>query len=179
MVRASATILLLLAFLPPSSAFFVSHFAPITKVLPSTKIPYVFQSTAKIVVDSLNSTFPSQPAVFGGIFEEIFVGDLVAGWSDHLACEEWRGPENQSSTRGVEYTNPYEGKIVLVQKGTCSFSSKVRHVQMAGGIAVIVGDDSPDLPLLTMYARGLLSYSNFPNFRGYIGYHYTLNIYIL
>ena len=50
----------------------------------------------------------------------------------------------------------FEGKIVLVQRGKCAFAEKIRRVQDAGGIAVVVGDNTPSSGLLTMYAKGNL-----------------------
>lgn len=49
---------------------------------------------------------------------------------------------------------PFRGKIVLVRRGKCSFAEKVRKVQKEGGIAVVVGDNTPSSGLLTMYAKG-------------------------
>src|SRR5579862_1102700 len=54
--------------------------------------------------------------------------------------------------------NRFKGKIVLVQRGKCAFAEKVRRVQEAGGIAVVVGDNTPSSGLLTMYAKGTLLY---------------------
>lgn len=46
------------------------------------------------------------------------------------------------------------GKVVLLQRGGCGFLEKVLWAQRRGGIAVIVGDDVPNRPLIQMYARG-------------------------
>jgi PA domain len=49
----------------------------------------------------------------------------------------------------------YVGKIVLVQRGKCSYITKeVMNIQERGGIAVIVGDNVPRNWLLTLYADG-------------------------
>ena len=45
-----------------------------------------------------------------------------------------------------------------MQRGKCAFAEKVRRVQEAGGIAVVVGDNTPSSGLLTMYAKGTLLY---------------------
>ncbi|KAI9193730.1 uncharacterized protein BJ171DRAFT_524360 [Polychytrium aggregatum] len=42
--------------------------------------------------------------------------------------------------------------IALVQRGGCSFSEKVRVMQAAGAAAVIVGNNVPSQPLITMYS---------------------------
>lgn len=59
----------------------------------------------------------------------------------------------------MDKKNRFMGKIVLVQRGKCAFAEKVRRVQEAGGIAVVVGDNTPSSGLLTMYAKGTLLYS--------------------
>lgn len=46
------------------------------------------------------------------------------------------------------------GKVVLLSRGGCGFLEKVKWTQRRGGIALIVGDDQPGEPLITMYARG-------------------------
>lgn len=46
------------------------------------------------------------------------------------------------------------GKIVLLSRGGCGFLEKVKWAQRRGGIALIVGDDIPGGPLVTMYAKG-------------------------
>jgi PA domain/RING-like zinc finger len=46
------------------------------------------------------------------------------------------------------------GKVVLLSRGGCGFLEKVKWAQRRGGIALIVGDDVPGGPLVTMYAKG-------------------------
>jgi hypothetical protein len=109
--------------------------------------PSVFSHyAADILVPSTNDTFASRPAAFGGVFDDILMGELVKGWGDGLACK------NLSET--TTESNPFKGKIVLVQRGKCAFADKVRRVQEVGGIAVVVGDNTPTSGLLTMYAKG-------------------------
>jgi hypothetical protein len=69
-------------------------------------------------------------------------GELVKAWGDGLGCS--------NSTKNFSC----RGKIVLVQRGQCSFAEKVRRVQEVGGIAVIVGDNNAGSGLLTMFAKG-------------------------
>jgi hypothetical protein len=100
---------------------------------------------ADIVVPSTNDTFASRPAAFGAGFDDIIEGELVKAWGDGLACD------NLTELSGERFT----GKIVLVQRGKCSFADKVRQVQYVGGIAAIVGDNTAGSGLLTMYAKGI------------------------
>jgi hypothetical protein len=110
--------------------------------------PSVFSRyAADILVPSTNDTFASRPAAFGGVFDSILRGGLVKCWDDGLACS----PVKEGKER-----DRFEGKVVLVQRGKCAFAEKVRNVQMAGGIAVVVGDNTPSSGLLTMYAKGTL-----------------------
>ena len=56
-------------------------------------------------------------------------------------------------------TNPLElsGKIVLIKRGSCFFSNKVKNAQDAGATAVIVMDSIPDNPQgLSMSSTGIL-----------------------
>lgn len=55
----------------------------------------------------------------------------------------------QSLQEGAEIA----GKIVLLSRGGCGFLEKVMWAQRRGGAALIVGDDTPGGPLLTMFAR--------------------------
>jgi hypothetical protein len=93
----------------------------------------------------------------------------VKAWDDGLACRnitltEWYTSETEidigETTNGEmkqeSKKNRFKGKIVLVQRGKCSFADKVRRVQEAGGIAVVVGDNTPSSGLLTMYAKGII-----------------------
>lgn len=56
----------------------------------------------------------------------------------------------QSLQESAEIT----GKIVLLSRGGCGFLDKAKWTQRRGGIALIVGDNVPGGPLVTMYARG-------------------------
>jgi hypothetical protein len=111
--------------------------------------PIVFSQAADIFVPSTNDTFFSRPAAFGSDFPEQLPGRLVKAWGDGLACSDVAS-EAADDDLGMEY----EGMIVLVQRGLCSFVEKVRRVQHAGGIAVIVGDNVAGSGMVTMYAKG-------------------------
>lgn len=99
---------------------------------------------ADILVPSTNDTFASRPAAFGGVFDSVLQGELIKCWDDGLAC----------APPGKDEGERFVGKVVLVQRGNCAFAEKVREVQRAGGVAVVVGDNTPSSGLLTMYAKG-------------------------
>jgi hypothetical protein len=108
--------------------------------------PNVFSRyRADILVPSTNDTFVSRPAAFGLVFQEVISGDLITAW-DVLACDP---PKDQEM---------YRGRMILVQRGKCTFAEKARMVQQVGGTAIIVGDNVPSSgSLLTMYAKGIVS----------------------
>ncbi len=54
----------------------------------------------------------------------------------HLACNP---PVNPSQLAG---------KIALIDRGTCSFTVKVKNAQLAGAIAAIVADNTPEYPII-------------------------------
>jgi len=113
--------------------------------------PSVFSHfAADIFIPSTNDTFYSRPAAFGSEFPDHLPGRLVKAWGDGLACSDVGSEADSDDSPALEY----EGMIVLVQRGVCSFAEKVRRVQRAGGIAVVVGDNAPGYGLLTMYAKG-------------------------
>jgi hypothetical protein len=102
---------------------------------------------ADVFVPSTNDTFPSRPAAFGGSFDDSVQGELVKAWGDGLACS--------NLTTEEEMCNVFRGKIILVQRGLCTFAEKVRRAQYVGGIAVVVGNNVAESGLLTMFARGI------------------------
>lgn len=101
-------------------------------------------SSVTIVISSTNQTIPGLPAGFGPEFDNKFKGELIRVAGDRFGCE------TPSRTNTTEYV----GKIVLVQRGKCSYITKVMNIQERGGIAVIVGDNVPRNWLLAMYADG-------------------------
>jgi len=113
--------------------------------------PSVFNRfAADIFIPSTNDTFDSRPAAFGSEFPEYLHSRLVKAWGDGLACSDGASEADGDNLLRLDY----EGMIVLVQRGACSFAEKVRSVQRAGGIAAIVGDNTAGYGLLTMYAKG-------------------------
>ena len=135
--------ILLALFIVSFSLSAIFHRSTFAHSEPSdTAPPSVFSHFGvDIIVPSTNDTFISRHAAFGGDFDDIVHGELVKAWGNGLACT------NSTSTA-------FKGKIALVERGECSFAEKVRRVQEVGGIAVIIGDNTAGLGLLTMYAKG-------------------------
>lgn len=70
------------------------------------------------------------------------LADATRLWSDY------------SDTRVLQHAAEISGKIVLLSRGGCGFSDKVKWAQRRGAIAVIVGDDIRGGPLVRMYPQG-------------------------
>lgn len=97
--------------------------------------PFLAGGSARIAVDAetLAGTFPAQPAFFGPALE-------VAPFSGEVACIE-DGLEDPTVLNGCsDLANGDElaGKVALVDRGQCQFTTKVIHAQRAGAIGVIV-----------------------------------------
>ena len=88
-----------------------------------------------------------EPAAFRGEYPAVF--------------QPWSAPLNREIQGLVQYSNglggnpngctPFgegslEGKIVVVDRGACFFSSKIRHIQAAGGVLGIIARVAPGTP---------------------------------
>lgn len=65
--------------------------------------------------------------------------------------------------RSLQESAEIAGKIVLLSRGGCGFLEKVIWSQRRGAVALIVGDDTPGGPLITMFARGDTSNVTIPS----------------
>lgn len=75
----------------------------------------------------LAGPYPVQPAAFGP--RPSFEGDLVPT----------RGPNEETTGCGTaEVTNDIEGKVALIERGTCTFAEKVAAAQESGAQAVVI-----------------------------------------
>ena len=94
---------------------------------------------AEIVVSapaSISGTYVAGPAVFGPVLDASGVGGQLAAASDAAdvttdACDPLADPTALS------------GRVALVDRGGCTFASKVKRAQDAGAIAVVVADNDP------------------------------------
>lgn len=91
---------------------------------------YVFTGAIKgnLSVQPLNVTMNNKPAAFGpnpfSTTAELILGNDSTGPDFNDACE--------------AITNNVTGKIVLVNRGTCTFESKVLKAQQAGAVGVLI-----------------------------------------
>jgi hypothetical protein len=71
--------------------------------------------------------------------------------------------DNHADIQSIQEGAEIAGKVVLLSRGGCGFSEKVKWVQRRGGTALIVGDDTRGGPLIQMYARGDTSNITIPS----------------
>lgn len=62
--------------------------------------------------------------------------------------------DEHADIQSLQETAEIGGKVVLLSRGGCGFMEKVKWAQKRGAMAVVVGDNIPGGPLLTMYAQG-------------------------
>jgi hypothetical protein len=63
-------------------------------------------------------------------------------------------PEDNADIQSLQESAEIAGKVVLLSRGGCGFLDKAKWTQRRGGVALIVGDNVPGGPLVTMYAQG-------------------------
>ncbi|KAF2674076.1 hypothetical protein BT63DRAFT_1703 [Microthyrium microscopicum] len=62
--------------------------------------------------------------------------------------------ESGADIQSLQESAAIRGKVVLLSRGGCGFYEKVKWAQRRGATALIVGDNIPGGPLITMYAKG-------------------------
>lgn len=121
---------------PPTNYITVNSPSPIAGGYAATS--NVFEGTDRIPVPEAPNGLVSDLALYTNI-------PVNPGQNPNSACQ--------------AATNPFDlaGKIVLLKRGGCFFSNKVKNAQDAGAIAVIVADTIPNNPTrLNMSSTGLL-----------------------
>jgi len=111
---------------------------------------------------SIAGQFAATTNVFEGT-DRIPVPAAPNGITTDLALYE-NAPNPNTNTVSIHNacvapTNPFDvsGKIVLIRRGNCNFSNKVKNAQDAGALAAIVYDTVPNNPVrLSMSSTGLL-----------------------
>lgn len=71
-----------------------------------------------------------------------WTGDVVVG----LDASDAAGPSTTDGCSAFTNAAAVAGKIALVDRGSCNFTAKVHNAQLAGAIAVIVGNNTPANP---------------------------------
>lgn len=89
------------------------------------------QRLYNVSVDGLDSTFLTVSSEFPAPCTETLFGEMVAG-TPTLGCD--------SLTNAAALVD----KIVVLDRGTCNFTEKVRHAQAAGALGVVICNNRPN-----------------------------------
>lgn len=73
------------------------------------------------------------------------------------------GPTEHADIQSLQESAEIAGKIVILSRGGCGFSEKVKWAQRRGASAVIIGDNVLGGSLIRMYARGDTSNITIPS----------------
>lgn len=71
--------------------------------------------------------------------------------------------EDIGDMHSLQKASEIEGKVVMLSRGGCGFSEKIKWAQRRGAAAVIVGDNVRGGPLVRMYARSDVSNITIPS----------------
>ncbi|KAI8826729.1 uncharacterized protein EV422DRAFT_562783 [Fimicolochytrium jonesii] len=143
----------------------------------------------KIIVLRNNNTCPDRQAAFGPQVPEEGIFGVVLPLSNWSHLGRAKGDERVQGPTLVAFTGRHEQNsgcvevpgvtlpnwIAIVQRGDCSFVQKVRAMQSSGAKAVVVGDNVPHSPLITMFASENVSDITIPSvFITFTDYHSLL-----
>lgn len=114
------------------------------------QVPSFVPQSAMIFVPALNISLAARPAAFGPKI------------TDHLGGDEdgpfgFEGPLevviDSYGCAGHDTPRDYTNKIVLIERGECSFYDKIYNLQTQNAAAVVVGDNVYRRGLVTMYTE--------------------------
>jgi len=112
-----------------------------TKVLGGVSGPTVFESASNITINSpsgIAGDYISVPTTnFGPTIESVITGNLV------LANDATGNPSEACNSFGADAS----GKIAIIRRGNCNFTTKVKFAQDAGAIGVIVMNNIDGTPI--------------------------------
>lgn len=115
----------------PSMYMFLWNTAP-SLLFVNAPSSYVGYKTAVEGAFSVNNILMTKGAITAEI---VLLNDDVSG-ATHLGCS-------------VAYNAAaFNGKIVLIDRGTCSFTEKVKLAQNAGAVAVLIADNTSATPIV-------------------------------
>ncbi len=138
-----------------------ANFLTLPDGLPGRMQMYLWSSNApaELVFIESSSSYPSggvaftalQAAFGADITESPVTGELViveANSNAQVGCNSCGCGTNQGV--GLPPNNNVQGKIVLIDRGDCSFIEKVMGAQMGGAIGVIVANNTPGTGAISM-----------------------------
>ncbi|TPX60581.1 hypothetical protein PhCBS80983_g01669 [Powellomyces hirtus] len=108
---------------------------------------YGIFAEGKIVVLRNNISCQDRLAAFGPQLPENGLLGFLVSTSNVAPLDD----VNNSGCKVINATG-LSNWIALVQRGRCSFAQKIRAMQTSGAKAVVVGDNTPHSPLITMFA---------------------------
>lgn len=71
--------------------------------------------------------------------------------------------DNHADIQSLQEAAEIQGKVVMLSRGGCGFSEKIKWAQRRGASAVIVADNVPGGPLVRMYAKSDISNITIPS----------------
>jgi Zn-dependent metalloprotease len=90
--------------------------------------------------DTIGGTYFAQSALFGPVLNATGkTADVVAALDEETAD----GPSTFDACTAITNAADVNGKIALVNRGTCNFSAKVYNAQQAGAIGVLIANNVP------------------------------------
>lgn len=105
------------------------------------------RGTISLVVSDPVGTCEAAPAAFGPIIDDV-EGDLVIGTD---AVEEEEGEAVGTTTDGCspfDNAGALAGNFVFVDRGLCTFATKMGHAEDAGAVGIIFGNNQPGLVMV-------------------------------
>jgi hypothetical protein len=87
----------------------------------------------------------------------------VSAGSPSSASSHRKTTSDHADIQSIQESAEIEGKVVLLKRGGCGFSTKVLWAQRRGAVAVIVGDNVRGGGLIRMYAQGDTSNVTIPS----------------
>lgn len=118
----------------------------------SSDTPNHLEHTPSLTMWAANQSFAARLAAFGPNFDDSFKGQLMKVCGDTFGCQK---PTHVQIS--IAKKCEIEGKILLLQRGNCSYTTQIRQMQKMGSIGVIVGDNAPRNWLFKISAHGTVS----------------------
>ena len=90
-------------------------------------------------------------------------GTSICKHNEHKHGKGKSSISEHADIQSIQESAEIAGKVVLLSRGGCGFSEKVKWAQRRGASAVIVGDNLRGAPLVRMYAKGDASNITIPS----------------
>ncbi|MFV9507857.1 MAG: DUF4397 domain-containing protein, partial [Oscillochloridaceae bacterium umkhey_bin13] len=114
--------------------------------VPSSLLPFLNVTAPESIAGGIPAVFQPWSVMPSGVISGEVVYDTTSSGTK-LGCSDGDGTNPWTGT-------PLAGKIVLVDRGTCSFSLKTANIAAAGGIVGIIGLIAPGAPFAGGFGGG-------------------------